>query len=77
MNVNPEGIEKGLLMVYNPLNSEVKKTIKVPLYYTGLTETAKISCRDDEAKEFKLGRNYCVKLPVEVEPNSYTWFVIK
>lgn len=77
LNVNPAGAEKGLLMIYNPLNIEVKKTIRVPLYYTGLTDIAKISHRDDKPKEFKLDRNYCIMLPVKVEPNSYTWFVIQ
>jgi hypothetical protein len=77
LNVNPAANEKGLLMVYNPLKREVKKTIRVPLYYTGLTDIATISHRDEKSNAFKLDKNCCVMLPVQVKPNSYTWFVIR
>jgi hypothetical protein len=77
LNVNPPGREKGLLMVYNPLKKEVKKTIRVPLYYTGLKNTAKISHREGKPKKFKLDRKYCVNLPVKIAPAGYTWFVIE
>ncbi len=30
-------------MFYNPLNEDIERTIRVPLYYTGLSETAQVS----------------------------------
>ena len=43
LHVNPLGREKGLLMVYNPLDQPVIRMLTIPLYYTGLTRTAKVS----------------------------------
>jgi hypothetical protein len=40
LHVNPQLDIKGLAMVYNPLNTSVKDTLRLPLYYTGLTDTA-------------------------------------
>ena len=43
-------------MVYNSLDREVKKKLKLPLYYTGLTKTASIRERGGKAKEYDLDR---------------------
>jgi hypothetical protein len=40
MHVNPQLPVKGLVMLYNPLKQKITRTIKVPLYYTGLTQSA-------------------------------------
>lgn len=77
LNVNPKGIEKGLLMVFNPLDEAIQKEIQVPLYYTGLTEQAKVSKAGDRSQTYTLDRKYTIKLPVEVPAQGYTWFVIE
>lgn len=64
LHVNPSGIEKGLLMVYNPLEEPVKRRIRVNLYYTGLSGEA-ITCEQDGKP---------LKLPIE--PNGDAWFEI-
>ena len=38
LHVNPQGREKGLAMFYNPLAEPIERDIRVPLYYTGLSE---------------------------------------
>ncbi len=77
LNVNPGGKEKGLLMVYNPLDHEVCKTINVPLYYTGLERKARIQQEDGAGKEYTLRRDYSVDLEVAVPERGFTWFVIE
>lgn len=77
LNVNPGGKEKGLLMVYNPLDREVKKTINVPLYYTGLTNKARIRHEGGTAKEYALRRDYSIDLDVTVPASGSTWFVVE
>ncbi len=77
LNVNPGGQEKGLLMVFNPLDEVVKKELKIPLYYTGLQTTATISQEEGSEKKYTLSRDYQVTLSVEVPAQGYTWFVIK
>ncbi|MBX2877511.1 MAG: alpha-galactosidase [Saprospiraceae bacterium] len=77
LNVNPQGEEKGLLMVFNPLDQAVRKEIELPLYYTGLRETAKIRHEDQKPAMYTLDRSYRVKLPINVPAQGYTWFVIE
>lgn len=77
LHVNPAGKEKGMLLVFNPLDREVSQTLEVPLYYTGLTDTAKIREQEGAAKKFKLDREFNVKLPIIVPANGYTWFVVE
>ena len=76
LHVNPGLGHRGLLVVYNPLDREVSKTIKVPLYYTGLTDKALIREREGRPREYQLDRRFNVQLPVSIAPNSVTWFVI-
>lgn len=77
LHVNPALKEKGLLMIYNPLDQPVSKTLTVPLYYTGLRDTAMVRERDGAVKTFKLDREFNVRLPVEVPAKGYTWMVIE
>ncbi|GAB3950969.1 hypothetical protein GCM10028805_30130 [Spirosoma harenae] len=69
--------EKGLVMLFNPLKTKITRTIKLPLYYTGLRETAQIRQGDSPAKAYRLNRNYEIELTVELEPESYGWWVIE
>ena len=77
MHVNPELKEKGFLLVFNPTDNIIKKKIKVPLYYTGLTDEAKIREQENASDSFKLNRKYEVEIEVEVAPNWYNWYVIE
>lgn len=77
LNVNPRGEEKGLLMVFNPLDHLVKKELYIPLYYTGLSEKAMVSHEAGKPKPYPLDRNYGIKVWVEVPAQGYTWLVIK
>ena len=77
LHVNPSGKEKGLLMVYNPLDHEVAQTLVIPLYYTGKTTSATISEREGKARRYKLERDYSIALPVKVPARGVTWFLVK
>lgn len=77
LHVNPALKEKGLLMVYNPLDREVKQTLTVPLYYTGLKDEAAVRERDGARHTVTLRRDYSVALPVTVPARGVTWLVIE
>ncbi|WP_442878925.1 NPCBM/NEW2 domain-containing protein [Bacteroides sp.] len=77
MHVNPSGDEKGFALFFNPTDEEMKRTIHLPLYYTGLTDKAAISCEESKAKTYKLKRDYSVELPVTIPANGYVWYVIR
>ena len=77
LHVNPQLTIKGLAMVYNPLDRPVERELKLPLYYTGLTDTAHIREKEGSPKPSQLDRHYNVTVPVTVPPQSNTWLVIR
>lgn len=77
MHVNPALTPRGLAMVYNPLAEPVRRTLRLPLYYTGLTDTATIREQEGQPKAFTLDREFNVSVPVTVPANGYTWLVIE
>ena len=77
LHVNPQLKHKGLMMLYNPTKTSIARTIKIPLYYTGLSSTAKIREKGGEFKTYHLDRNYNVEMKVTIPANSYTWFVVQ
>jgi hypothetical protein len=77
LHVDPQGIEKGLVMLYNPLDEDIVRSIKVPLYYTGLKSSALISERDGKAKIYKISDSQTVTITVTIPKNGYTWYTLK
>ena len=79
IHVDPSSKQKALGMLYNPTKEKITRTIPVPLYYTGLTNTATLAIKDDmtTAKKYTLNRNHELMLTVTIEPESYTWFTIQ
>lgn len=77
LHVNPQNEEKGLLMVYNPLNHPVQKELNVNIYYTGLKKVASVSENDNSPQNYKIGRDYTVAIKINVEANSQSWYIIK
>jgi len=77
LHVNPRLKRKGLAMVYNPLDRQVSRQLKLPLYYTGLTRTARIREQHGKNEKYRLDREYNVEIPISIAPNGVTWFVIE
>lgn len=77
LHVNPRLKKRGLALVYNPAPQEQAATLKLPLYYTGLTDAASIREQEGPSTSYALDRNYNVFLPVTIKPKGVTWFVIE
>ena len=77
MHINPLLNTKGLIVLYNPLKEKMTRTIKIPMYYTGLKETALISEKGGSAVKYTLSRDYMVELSFSIEPEGFTWFIIQ
>ena len=77
LHVNPNLKTKGLLMLYNPLKEKITRTIKVPLYYSGLKSAVSIREKEGRRRLLHMTRKYEIELSFTIEPESYTWFVIE
>ena len=77
MHVNPNLVEKGFAMLYNPTSEDITRTITLPLYYTGLDRKARISQDGSRARRIRIGRDYSVKVKVTIPANGHTWLSIR
>ena len=55
----------------------IRKKIIVPLYYTGISDEARLREQENQASTYELNRNYEIEIEVEVAPNWYNWYVIE
>jgi hypothetical protein len=77
LHVNTRLEEKGMLVVFNPLDRPVEMTLRVNLYYTGLTNKAKVRAAHGRVRTYRLNRDYTIELPVRVDAQGMSWWVIE
>ena len=77
LHVNPRLEEKGLAMVYNPTPQPIATQLKLPLYYAGLIDEARIREQNGEAATYTLDRQYNADLEVYAPAKGITWFVVE
>ena len=77
IHVDPQLKQKGFVMLYNPTKNKITRSIKLPLYYTGLSQTAILKDKSGLSAKYKLDRNYTINLTFTIEPENYTWFVVE
>jgi len=75
LHVDPQGTEKGLLMVYNPLNEPINRKIKINLYYTGLKNKAKISDANGDIKSLPIDSENNAWIEVKIPAKSQAWYI--
>lgn len=74
--ISPEGKERAMVMLFNPLKEKIVRRISIPLYYSGLTETAKLALPDGTSRTLQLNRRYEIQLDVTLEAGSYWWGIL-
>lgn len=77
MHVNPQGKEKGLALFFNPLDHEITRTIKIPLYYTGIKGKALVREQEGKKRRYRTDENDCITLEVTLPANGHTWYVFE
>ncbi len=77
LHVNPDLDEKGMLVLFNPLNEDITPKIRVPLTFTGIEGMASVAPYGENAILCPLNRDDTATVQVTVPANDYTWLVIK
>jgi hypothetical protein len=77
VHVNPGLAERGLIMLYNPTHGDITRTIKLPLYYTGLTKEATIYDQEGRSAAYSLDQNDETSFTFTIKAGDYRWFVVK
>ena len=75
LHVNPQlSQEKGMLCVYNPLQAELARKLRVNLYYTGLSDAIEVRHEGRAPERRELERDYSLELEVKVPASGMTWY---
>ena len=77
MHVNPRLREKALAMFFNPTDTEMVRTVRLPLYYTGLQRKARVREQEGKAKTYRLTADHEVELTVRIPARGFTWYVVE
>ncbi|MGD1009816.1 MAG: alpha-galactosidase [Candidatus Aminicenantales bacterium] len=77
LHVNPALRTKAFAVIYNQTNQDVSENWTLPLYYTGLTDGARIREGEGPTKEYHLDRSFRVQVPVRLGPGQMTWFIVE
>lgn len=77
LHVNPSLDERAFLSAYNPTDTAITKTIMVPLYYSGLTDSTTASENGEPSKKIKLDTHRRAKFILTVPPQGYSYVVFR
>lgn len=77
LHVDPALPQKGLMMLFNPTNETITRTIQLPLYYTGLKDKATIAVKGNTSKIYTMNRAYETSFSFTLAPGAYEWFTIE
>jgi hypothetical protein len=77
LHVNPRLPERGLAFLYNPLSEPIHRTVRLPLYYTGLSSEAAVQREGGKSDKIGLARDYSTEVEVQIPAHSRTWFLIR
>ncbi|MFT3701246.1 MAG: alpha-galactosidase [Agriterribacter sp.] len=77
MHVAPGLPQKALVMLYNPLDAPISRTVRLPLYYTGLSGTARISIEANNPTTYILNSAAETTVTVTIPAQGYTWLLVQ
>jgi hypothetical protein len=77
MHVDPTREERALIMLFNPLDEPIKRSIEIPLYYTGLSNQAQVSEQYGPSKVYEIGNGNSITIDLEIPANYLTWLTVK
>lgn len=77
MHVDPLLPQKALFMLFNPTDTAITRTIRLPLYYTGKTTNAIIKNEQGKAMSYQLGRDYTIPFTFTLPAGGYSWYTVE
>lgn len=77
MHVDPLGTDKGFVMLFNPSNTSITKSITLPMYYTGIKATVKLLDSEGIATNHSINTEHNIQVSVTIPANSYKWMLIR
>ena len=77
VHVNPQPTTRALIMVFNPLETEVVRTWKIPLYYAGIEHACARARAGGSQVIYALNRAYEIELELRVPARGVNWYAVE
>jgi hypothetical protein len=77
LHADPKLEIKGFAMLYNPLDEDISRKVVLPLYYTGLRDTAQLAVDEGEFSPYVLNREYEITVEVSIPAHGSRYIAIK
>lgn len=77
IHVNPLLQDKAFVMLFNPTKEVIKQTIKLPLYYAGVSNAISITDKYNKRLTVHVDNNHVASVEVEIKPDDYSWYVLR
>lgn len=77
LHVNPRLREKGMLVVFNPLDEPVTRRLRVSVYYTGLHDRVRLRDADGRSQRVRVARDHTIEVDATVPAQSMRWWVLE
>ncbi len=77
LHVNPALEDKGMAFLFNPLDTPIQRTIRLPLYYTGISGSARIRVDDGPWRAVSLARDESAGIEITIPANGWTRITVR
>ncbi len=77
MHVSTTLKDRAFVLLFNPTATAIKRTIRLPLYYTGLKDVALVRLKDNQELMVRLADDRTIDITVTIPPSGYSWYVIR
>jgi hypothetical protein len=77
LHVNPRLKHRAFVMIHNPLPYDVERVVMLPLYYSGLSDSALVREQEGDLKPYALDRQQRAFVPIKILGNGRTWLIVE
>ena len=76
VKVDPQAEEKAIAFLFNPTTEPVEREIRLPLYYSGLKDLARVSINGAKPFEVPLDRECRAAVKFRIPAEGYVWALV-
>lgn len=77
LHVDPAGKTTGLMMLFNPTDQPITRTIDVPLYYADARNKVIVREKGSKAQTLQVNRDYTLKMTVTIPAQGWSWWTLE
>lgn len=77
IHADPRLREKGLMMLFNPTASMMKREISIPVRWMGSNTSFRVTDMNGTTRTYNVDSRQELRMEVDIRPNSYGWWIFE